>query len=204
MTTRDLIRSSALSLSDLGWEGTPENLDLNPVPSLQSSSESTESAPEQELLLERWIKEYGPITYDLCESILWSANTAATLYKQVLQTWKSLSEAKLHYQKHEKAFIFSQVLLQLIPFAEKHGRKLGASEQLMLDANSSPKERLPYLDSYLHRLPPREQALLLLSYKHAFTDEDLSAAFGEPIESLKLHRNQSLESLRIWIWENSL
>ncbi len=204
MTTRDLIRSSALSLSALGWEGTPENHVLNSVPSSQSSPELNASAPQQGLLLERWIKDYGPATYDLCESILWSANTAATLYKQILQTWKSLSGAKQHHEKHERAFIFSQVLMQLIPFAEKHGRKLGASEQLMLDANSSPSERLPYLDSYLHRLPPREQALLLLSFKHALPDEDLSAAFGEPIESLKLHRNQSLESLRIWIWENSL
>jgi len=168
------------------------------------SSSPTQSKSKDSFRLQQWIEKYADLSYDLCESVLWSPSTANVVFKQTLQTWKSLAKNGEAFAKHERAFVLSNTVSILIPFAEKHGRKLNPSEQLMLDANYSPKERVDFLDSYLHRLSPRDQILLLLFYRYQLPSSEISTILREPEKSLELHCTQILESLRSWIWETSV
>ena len=100
----------------------------------------------------------------------------------------------------EKPWIIKIVTQELLQFAQRHGRRLSPSEQIMLDAGVPGASRIRQFDSYFHRLSNFDQILLLLKDKYHVADADIATALGVPEGALKVRRQQALRALEDWIW----
>ncbi len=148
----------------------------------------------------RVVELYGDTLYDLCHSVLWSGSNAQIAFRSILKDLRAASR-KQRFQAHERPWVISVACARLRAFAQRHGRKLTPSEQIMLDANSDLQARLKQFDAYFHRLPVDDQILLLLRDKYGLPYGEIATALGIPEGSLKIQRQQSVRALEEWLWE---
>jgi DNA-directed RNA polymerase specialized sigma24 family protein len=152
--------------------------------------------------LDHLVETYGDLLFDLCESVLWSPANAQLAFRAILKAARPARSDRA-YVAHERAWILRLACGVLRPFAERYGRKLAPSEQIMLDSMLTPERRLQQLDSYFHRLSTDDQLLLLLHDKHGLPPEEIASALGAPSGTLQLRRQQALRTLEEWVWNET-
>jgi DNA-directed RNA polymerase specialized sigma24 family protein len=147
------------------------------------------------------VQQYGDLLFDLCESILWSPTNAQLAFRAILREIKSTQE-KNKYTEYERPWVLRIASKKLLEIANKHGRRLTPSEQIMLDATLKFDARIKQFDSYFHRLSAEDQLLLLLRDKFGLSYQEIASATGIPEGSIKMRRQQSLRTIEEWLWEN--
>lgn len=145
------------------------------------------------------VRTYGDLLFDLCQSVLWSPESAPYAYRLILKNLKA-KEHGPRFEKYERAWVLHSAYDILSRLAEKSPRRLTPAEQVMLDSNPEPKTRLRYFDSYFHRLPVDSQFALILKDKYGIPLPEVATVMELPLESLKLKRLQALRLLKDWIW----
>jgi DNA-directed RNA polymerase specialized sigma24 family protein len=153
-------------------------------------------------MIEHVVQLYGDLLFDLCESILWSPSNAQIAFRSILRQVKSKRGSNL-YQTHERTWVLRVACSQLRSYAQRHGRRLTPSEQIMLDASFDMNARLKQFDSYFHRLTTEDQLLLLLRDKYGIPYPEIAAAMETPEGSLKIRRQQALRTLEEWLWDQA-
>jgi DNA-directed RNA polymerase specialized sigma24 family protein len=149
--------------------------------------------------LDRIVQAHGDLLFDLCESVLWSPINAQLAFRAIIKDIKKGIKTR-HHQQHERAWVLRVACDRLLAFADRHGRRVTASEQLELDSQASVAQRLKQLDHYFHRLTSEEQLLLLLRDKHSLDYPEIASAMSIPEGSLKMRRQQALRTLEEWVW----
>lgn len=148
------------------------------------------------------VESYGDLVFDLCQSVLWSSVNAQIAFRGIVRRLRAEHSAN-SYVRYERAWVLRIACAELLKMAEKYGRRLSPSEQIMLDAALEPELRLRQFDSYFHRLPSEEQIILLLRDKYGFPYSEIAAALGYPEGSLKVRRQQALRNLDDWLWNQT-
>jgi DNA-directed RNA polymerase specialized sigma24 family protein len=159
-------------------------------------SESSKTSPD---FVDRVVELYGDTLYDLCQSVLWSTSNAQVIFRTILKEIRR-ARKRAQFETHERAWVLSIACARLQTFAQRHGRRLTPSEQIMLDANSDLKARFQRFDAYFHRLGVEDQILLLLRDKYGMPYTEISTALGTPEGSLKVRRQQALRTLGEWLY----
>ncbi len=154
----------------------------------------------EQTYIQKIVEQYGDLIFDLCESLLWSSNSAQIAFRKILKEIKQTPKAHL-YSQHERAWVLKITMEKLTHFGKKHARRLSSSEQFMLDAALDVPSRLKRFDFYFHRLPMEDQALLLFQDKFKISAQETSAAMGISEDSLKTKRQLALRALDEWIWK---
>ena len=149
--------------------------------------------------VDRAVRLYGDLLFDLCETVLWSPSNAQLAFRAIMKEIRRTRSAN-QYTDHERAWILRIACTQLRAFSMRLGRKLTPSEQIMLDASMTLESRMKQFDSYFHRLSADDQLLLLLRDKYGIPYSEVAAAMGLPEGSLKMKRQQALRTLDEWIW----
>jgi DNA-directed RNA polymerase specialized sigma24 family protein len=157
---------------------------------------------EENSFIERVVSQYGDLVFDLCHSVLWSQANAQIAFRAILRELRR-RRADNSFIEHERAWVLRITAIKLEVMAQRYGKKLTPSEQIMLDASLNSEERLKQFDSYFHRLPTTDQILLILRDKYGIPYTDIAAALKLPEESLKIRRQQSLRTLEDWLWNNT-
>lgn len=150
--------------------------------------------------VETIVRLYGDMVFDLCESVLWSPANAQLAFRSILKDLRKRRPSNL-YESHQRAWILRVAVDRLRVFAARNKPQISASEQIELDANPDPNDRLRRFDRYFHRLLLEEQILLLLKDKYGIPYPEIAAATGIPEGSLKVQRQQALLALEEWLWE---
>ncbi len=155
--------------------------------------------------LERIVQSHGDLLFDLCESVLWSPVNAQVAFRAIIQEIRrgQKGPARLHFDRYERAWVLHVACERLRSFADRHARKVTASEQLELDSQNTASARLHHFDHYFHRLSIDDQILLLLKDKHGLPLEEVEAALSAPAGSLKVRRQQAIRALEEWIWDTA-
>lgn len=136
---------------------------------------------------------------DLSSSILWSQTEGRKIVRQVLEKLQKQSR-HLQPERYQRAWVLQNACQLLQKTAIKSTRTLTPSEQAMVDSIKEPTERLVQLESYFHRLHLNEQILLLLRDKYGIPYPEIAIAMHMPEDSLKVMRQQALETLERWVW----
>lgn len=151
-----------------------------------------------------WEENYGDLVYDLFYSVLWNHKGAGTLY---LAYWNQMDRDLAHstetYQRYARPWVLRGAIQMVLEGLTKHGRVLTPSEQVMLDANLNIPARLKQFESYLHKLQPSDQILLLLRDKYGLPYNEISAAMGHSEGALKIKRQQALRAMEEWLWDRT-
>ena len=151
-----------------------------------------------------WEESYGDLVYDLFYSILWNHKGAGILY---LAYWnqmdRELARNPVTYQRYARPWVLRGAIQMVTEGLPKYGRALTPSEQVMLDANLNIPARLKQFESYLHKLQPTDQVLLLLRDKYGLPYDEISAAMGHSEGALKIKRQQALRAMEEWLWDRT-
>ena len=152
----------------------------------------------------RYVLTYGDLLFDLCESLLWSPIAAQIAFRKVVKTLQRRSKSKAaRFHTYERPWVLRTALEVLRPMIPTLTRKLTQEDRIELDSNPHVSNRLKQFDAYFHRLNFEEQALLLLKDKYGLPISEIATAFEIHEDSLKVMRQQALQSLEDWIWEKS-
>jgi len=149
--------------------------------------------------LEHFVRTYGDLLFDLCESVLRSSTHSQTTFRSILKKINS-GKRKLNYSKYERSWVLKLAVQQLLAIYHQSGHRVSADEQIKLDATLNVSTRLKQFSTYFHRLLPEDQILLLLKDKYGIPLSEISAALGAPEGSLKIRRLQALRTLEDWLW----
>jgi len=151
-----------------------------------------------------WEENYGDLVYDLFYSVLWNHKGAGALY---LSFWnqmdKELSKNQETYSRYARSWVLRKATQLLTEGIPKHGRALTPSEQVMLDANLNIPGRLKEFESYLHKLSPDDQLLLLFRDKYGLPYEEIAPILELTEGALKLKRQQALRAMEEWLWDRT-
>jgi DNA-directed RNA polymerase specialized sigma24 family protein len=169
------------------------------TPASTAAAKSREKATPT---LDRMVEQYGDLLFDLAQSVLWSPGNAQIALRKIFKRIRKTSPSN-DFQRYERAWVLQTACRELQVFAERYGRKLTPSEQMMLDASTDPEARLRRFDSYFHRLHYDQQILLLLRDKYRLPYSEIAMALQIPESSLKLRRQQALRTLEEWLWNQT-
>lgn len=151
--------------------------------------------------IDHFVRSYGDLLFDLCESILSSTSNAQIAFRSILKKIRAGSRFQ-KYSNYERSWVLRIACDKLLNFHRQDGRKVSAEEQIILDANENLALRLKQFNSYFHRLKPEDQILLLLKDKYGIPYPEIAIAMGIPEGSLKVRRQQALRALEEWLWNN--
>jgi hypothetical protein len=148
-----------------------------------------------------WIHRYGDLAYDFASSVFWSSKNGKLALRRLYLSKGGQNLKEWSLSELERAALFRELLSQLREVQWRYMRKLTTAEQRMLDSNLSETGRLKQFDSYLHRLPFDDMALLLLRDKFGVPSPETAAIFETSEASLQLQRQQAYDALSDWIWD---
>jgi len=151
--------------------------------------------------VDHFIRSYGDLLFDLCESILWSSNNAQIAFRSILKKIRSGSRFR-KYSSYERSWVLRIACDKLLQLCRQHGYRVSPEEQIKIDAYGNVSTRLKQFNTYFHRLMPEDQILLLLKDKYGIPYPEISTAMAIPEGSLKIRRQQALRSLEDWLWNS--
>ncbi len=147
------------------------------------------------------IEQHGDLLFDLCESILGSSALAQIAFRSIVKKIRA-NLKKVDYEVHERSWILKVASQQLSALVQRRGDRVEPKRQIEIDSQVDTGNRIKYLDFYFRRLRPEMQLLLLLQDKHQIPVNEIAAALGTPVDTLKLKREQALKTLEEWMWTN--
>jgi DNA-directed RNA polymerase specialized sigma24 family protein len=147
------------------------------------------------------VQSYGDLLFDLCESVLWSPETAQFTFRAILKTLRKDKESH-GFVDHQRSWVLQVTCEKLLEASSRHARRLTPSEQIELDSAQGVTTRLKQFNSYFHRLGAEDQILLLLRDKYGLPYPEIASALGMPEATLKIRRAQALRSLEEWVWDS--
>lgn len=150
----------------------------------------------------KWVGEHGDLVFDLCQSVLWSQPNAKIAFRQIIRQ-VAATKNSAQYVRYERLWIMRLTVETLRKVAHRYGRKLSASERMMLDASLDVEGRIRQFDSYFHRLETDDQILLLLRDKYAMSFTEIAAIMQMPEGSLQIKRQQAMRVLEEMLWQTT-
>ena len=149
--------------------------------------------------IERIVKNYGDLLFDLCESVLWNSVNAQLAFRSIIKEIRSRRERQ-PFLDYERAWVLRIACERLRAYSRRHGRRLTPSEQIEIDASDNVSQRFKKFESYFHRLGVDEKLVLLLKDKYGIPFPEIASAVNAPEDSLKIRRQQALRTLEDWLW----
>ncbi len=158
-------------------------------------------SPSKRQKLNQIVASYGDLIFDLCDSLLGNSASAQIAFRSIIKKIRSDIRGD-HYQTYERSWVLKIASQQLVSLIEQRGEIVEPKRQIEIDSQFDSGHRLKYLDFYFRRLRPEIQLLLLLKDKYQIPHEEIAAALGTPVDTLKLQRGQALKTLEEWMWTN--
>lgn len=149
--------------------------------------------------IEHFVKSYGDVIFDLCESVLRSPANAQVAFRAILKKLRFHSRFE-KFQIYERSWVFQITCQKLLEFCKHYQFRVSPEEQIKLDATDKLSNRFEQFEVCFHRLTPEDQILLILKDKYEVPISEISTALATPIGSLKIRRQQALRALEDWIW----
>ncbi|MBN21656.1 MAG: hypothetical protein CL678_10255 [Bdellovibrionaceae bacterium] len=146
------------------------------------------------------INRYGETVYNLCHRILLNEGEAQILTRDIFKTIEK-SPTQNRYHQFEKQWILKVAFQKL---KQSHQQHIDLSLKEVRELNEthlSKEERLENILKYMRNLPIESQFILLLKDQLNESYDEISTITGIPIESLKVKRQQVLQTLEEWIWQ---
>ena len=150
---------------------------------------------------EGFVQRFGDLIYDLAHSVLWSKSSAENCTQETVRLLVRESSRGMAFEQWERSWVISRALKKIRQMAPRHSRELTPAEQIMLDNTPSSQDRLELLESFLHRLPIELHIVLLLRDKYGLQYDEIAAALETPESTIRIGRQQALQTLEEWIWK---
>ncbi len=145
------------------------------------------------------VEKYGDLIFDLCESMLGNSALAQLAFRSIIKKIR-LELNRSSYEAYERSWVLKLASQQLLALVRRRGEVVEPKRQFEIDSHAENQNQTQKLDFYFRRLRPELQLLLLLKEKHRLPTDEISAALGTPIDTLKLQRGQALKALEEWMW----
>ena len=151
---------------------------------------------------DHFIRTYGDLLYDLCESILQTPTHAQLAFRSILKQIHSESRFQ-KFCEYERSWVLRIACKKIINLSQKYGRRVSPEDQIKVDAKETIENRFEQFDTFFNRLMPEDQILLILKDKHGIPFPEISSAMVTPVGSLKMKRQQALRTLEEWLWNTA-
>ena len=151
--------------------------------------------------IDHFVRSYGDLLFDLCESVLQSPEYAQIVFRSILRKIRHGSRFE-KYSGYERSWVLRIACDKLLHLCHQRTHPISIEDQIKLDANEQVSLRLKQFNSYLRRLMPEDQILLLLRDKYGIPYPEIATAMTIPEDSLKIRRQQALRTLEEWLWNS--
>jgi RNA polymerase sigma factor (sigma-70 family) len=153
--------------------------------------------------VDHFVRSYGDLLFDLCESILKSSMNAELAFRAILKKVRSRNRFQ-KYSNYERSWVLRIACNRLLTFYHQEDQNtLAPAEDPIKTENQDPSSvKIKNIQPFFRRLRPEDQMILLLRDKYDIPYSEIATALTIPEGSLKIRRQQALRTLEDWLWNS--